>query len=406
MHCVGLTGLQVMADAPRRSMPEAPLSSPAVGTGRVGTLAGSKVSSTTEVAHNCQSHDEYASVQRWSAEKRSWCCWYHHVGCSATTTKLPKIPPGVGGSGGTSADSTEEKLEVRDCHALEPSDWSDGKLQWCCKYFKWDCDHPSLFNCHAGLASWQMRWSAVKRVWCCKHRQQGCEVVTTTLEQYNCTLGRLHLDMGWSSEKKSWCCWHHGVGCVAKPVSTKAQSRTGKVTTTGTTSTTTPAFTKPRVTVAYTTSNAMVGGMTPSTRARADVIDNNFDGIVGKHTFNCVSDLAHWQTAWDEPKRRWCCDHFHWGCHGSSSDSAVTTTTKTRVSSSTYIVGQEFQTTRLFGVPQSVIGAASRSTSHVTRLPQAQLWRTTALKGEHHASQAGPLQRSRGVCKSLGRVVC
>jgi len=93
------------------------------------------------------------------------------------------------------------------------------------------------------------------------------------------------------------------------------------------------------VAVASTTSNVMVSGVATSTRA-----------VVGKHTFNCVSDLAHWETAWDEPKRRWCCDHFRWGCHGSSSDSAVTTvaatsintdsvaipTTDTRVSSGTY----------------------------------------------------------------------
>jgi hypothetical protein len=83
-----------------------------------------------------------------------------------------------------------------------------------------------------------------------------------------------------------------------------------------------------------TTETVIVSGVAPSTRAKVDVADSNFDGLVGKHTFNCVFDLAHWQTSWDEPKRRWCCDHFHWGCDGSSSSGAVTTTTQ--VSSSTY----------------------------------------------------------------------
>lgn len=339
MHCSGVTGLQVMADAPRMSE-ESPLTSPVAGTSRVATLPGSSVSSTTEAAHSCQSHDQYASLQRWSAERRSWCCWHHHVGCSATPTQSPKLTPAT-------ADAAGEEPGVRDCHALEPSDWSDRKLQWCCKYFKWDCDHPSLFDCDAGLASWQMGWSAVKKVWCCEHRQKGCEVMTTTMEQYNCTVGHLHLDTGWSSEKKSWCCWHHDVGCVAKPaqpavstrgvpsstalvmssmpaptsVSTTTQSSTGTATTTGPTPTTAAASTP---------ETAMVSGAAPSTRAKADVPDG---GAAGQHTFNCVFDLAHWQTAWDEPKRRWCCDHFHWGCHGSSSSSAVTTT---KVSSSTY----------------------------------------------------------------------
>eukprot|EP00419_Tripos_fusus_P024170 CAMPEP_0172729980 /NCGR_PEP_ID=MMETSP1074-20121228/96508_1 /TAXON_ID=2916 /ORGANISM="Ceratium fusus, Strain PA161109" /LENGTH=963 /DNA_ID=CAMNT_0013557599 /DNA_START=72 /DNA_END=2963 /DNA_ORIENTATION=- len=319
VHCMGLlTSIQVMADAPR-SMSEAPPTSTAVGTGHIETLPGSSVTSTTKVAYNCMSNDEYSSLQHWTAERRSWCCWQHHVGCASNTTVLQKGSPDNGGSG-SSAHSTEEKPEVRDCHALEPSAWSDGKLQWCCKYFKWDCDHPSLFNCDAGLASWQMEWSAVKKVWCCKHRQKGCEVMTTTLEQYNCTMDSLRLQTGWSSVKKSWCCWHHGVGCVTTPahhvstrgapsivigtssmpastaMSTTTRSKTATVTTTATSSTTT--FMKPA----------------PSTTGKPVVASSKFDGIIGKHTYNCVLDLTRWQTAWDEPKRRWCCDHFHWGC--------------------------------------------------------------------------------------------
>jgi len=158
------------------------------------------------------------------------------------------------------------------------------------------------------------------------------------------------LDIEWSSEKRSWCCWHHGVGCVTTPAqiapstrgatsskgssthSVPAQtatsattiSRTRTITTTGTTPTTTSTVTKPLVAVASATVAVMVSSVTPSTTSQVAVTDSNIDGILGEHTYNCVLDLSHWQTSWDEPKRRWCCDHFHWGCDSSSSsDGAV-----------------------------------------------------------------------------------
>jgi len=103
---------------------------------------------------------------RWSTEKKDWCCANMDLGCSK-------------------ACKTKER-------------WSDKKKDWCCANMKLGCRKAeekkvSGFNCYT-----RDRWSDERRDWCCANKNLGCPKVKKPA--FDCRTKER-----WSTEKKAWC---------------------------------------------------------------------------------------------------------------------------------------------------------------------------------------------------------
>merc|ERR1712061_492089 len=80
----------------------------------------------------------------WSEYKKTWCCKFRQMGCTALTTTSVTTITSV--TTATSITMTESRL----------------------------------FDCNNGYSKWEDTWSEYKKTWCCKFRQMGCTVPTTT----------------------------------------------------------------------------------------------------------------------------------------------------------------------------------------------------------------------------------
>jgi len=113
--------------------------------------------------------------ERWSTEKKDWCCENMDLGCSE-------------------ACMTKER-------------WSDKKKDWCCANMKLGCRKAEEkkvlgFNCYT-KDRWSVRGrllitSAERRDWCCANKNLGCPKVKKPA--FNCRTKER-----WSTEKKAWC---------------------------------------------------------------------------------------------------------------------------------------------------------------------------------------------------------
>jgi len=127
--------------------------------------------------HNCA----IGAPQTWSADKQTWCCNTHHVGCATAAPIIVPAPAPVA-----------PVLPVVPAAPADP------------------------YNCADGFANWVQGWSVGKKAWCCKVHGKGCPTAAggcETSAPYDCNAGFANWMSGWSVAKKAWCCSHGGKGC-------------------------------------------------------------------------------------------------------------------------------------------------------------------------------------------------
>lgn len=161
------------------------------------------------------SHDLYTCTGRdWPLDKIKWCCLTKKVGCKML-----------------SSTTTTTMVQLYDCEAgLESFErgWSHRKKVWCCKTHHMGC----AFDCRDHLSTWQVSWSAPQKTFCCATFKLGC--VSLGLRPLQPKPG--HFDCSsrsysWSTEQQRWCCRNLGMGCElqALPYSTVVQHPAVKV---------------------------------------------------------------------------------------------------------------------------------------------------------------------------------
>jgi len=191
------------------------------------------------IAHDCAADlDDW--VRAWSVSKKTWCCMKEGHGCAA-----------VGTATSTEMALTQEDLEKPfDCQASEAAwqtEWSDFKMQFCCKKTGRGCmkvpsaalaaEHavasapavplavlPAMadeYDCAADTASWVQSWSDAKRDYCCSRKPHGCKVPKKLMLaanfDYDCQAALKSFKREWSEKKKDWCCNNADLGC--EPIS-------------------------------------------------------------------------------------------------------------------------------------------------------------------------------------------
>jgi len=82
--------------------------------------APSRESPTTSSAYDCETGRK-KDREKWSMQKKKWCCSREGVECPATTT-----------------------IELRDCQATPRRTWSQDKREWCCKHKQLGCPEAGV----------------------------------------------------------------------------------------------------------------------------------------------------------------------------------------------------------------------------------------------------------------------
>ncbi|CAE7880649.1 unnamed protein product [Symbiodinium necroappetens] len=133
-------------------------------------------------------HPHHCTGRHWPLEKIKWCCLAKKIGCKllASTTTTTAVP------------------DLFDCKAGLKSweeGWSHRKKAWCCSRKHIGC----AFDCRQDLKTWQVSWTGLQKTFCCQHFHVGCVGGC-----YDCAAGRTST---WPGEKRHWCCRHLGLGC-------------------------------------------------------------------------------------------------------------------------------------------------------------------------------------------------
>jgi hypothetical protein len=219
---------------------------------------------TTLLSFNCSKGSE----ERWSDDKKDWCCLHKQRACSTPTTRT----------------TTTSSLRL-DCSAGVQhwkEEWSKFKQEWCCQNQGFPCEdkvptgknaslaeqvatpgndsHVSApkpdaesepreyhgksgfpvnttsetssaakeshggeddsyncsigveetYDCKHGIMDWKHLWTVRKRQWCCTHALDWCppdEFDNTT------HTNRSASTQDWSPKHRDWCCKNKRVGC-------------------------------------------------------------------------------------------------------------------------------------------------------------------------------------------------
>ncbi|CAK9047526.1 Insulin-degrading enzyme [Durusdinium trenchii] len=212
--------------------------------------AGCTVNVATSAAFDCNAALSNF-FRAWSPSKKQWCCTQEGKGCEGNSP--PHVDPGFG------------------------MVWKHVQVHG---YWTWQAvggGHVKLpYDCHAGLANFQIGWSSGKRAWCCSKQHLGCGAVggaasaaggfaagaagatggefvhhtTVVMDHaahgnppamaargmmwhwahsgghwhwvqihagghlpFDCEAGFAKWQTGWSGSKKQWCCQNMGKGC-------------------------------------------------------------------------------------------------------------------------------------------------------------------------------------------------
>mmetsp|Transcript_147206 Transcript_147206/g.472802 ORF Transcript_147206/g.472802 Transcript_147206/m.472802 type:complete len:1055 (-) Transcript_147206:119-3283(-) len=256
--------------------------------------------------------DQGALAERWSEEKKAWCCEHAGVACLQQTTSSPfDCSAGYSnwvhgwslfkqswccqhfGKGCAEASPALAALPY-DCSAELTNwqeSWSHEKQSWCCQHSGQGCVRAPAaaaaavaqpFDCAAGFSNWEAGWSADKKHWCCQNAGRGCSPAAAPSAPFDCEAGYSNAALGWSDEKKRWCCQRAGRGCASQEVPLVCQDE--------------PAALEPQ-----------------SKRAEAQNWCCQKFGRLCEQApaYDC---RAAWQDQWSVGKRAWCCLHEQTGC--------------------------------------------------------------------------------------------
>lgn len=114
--------------------------------------------------------------------------------------------------------------------------------------------------------------SAPQKMWCCANKGIACP-------KLDCNLGYSNWQNGWSIGKQLWCCKHANKGCHDQIVAGPAAA------------------------------------IEPS-QAKATVVGAPLTNVnaPAPRFYDCMAGFSHWQGAWPDEKKTWCCSHYHRGC--------------------------------------------------------------------------------------------
>lgn len=136
---------------------------------------------------------------KWSAQKKEWCCSHHATGCEAQ--RRPRLQP--------TRQATSRQPRPRQALAVVTTTSEP-----------YDCnlDYTPCRSCE------QHWWTIGKRIWCCANKGRGCPPPgpSTSSQPFDCEKddpdcdGRC-LQRRWSEEQRRWCCHRMGRGCPAGP---------------------------------------------------------------------------------------------------------------------------------------------------------------------------------------------
>merc|ERR1712242_471207 len=115
----------------------------------------------------------------WKADKKSWCCRIHHVGCPQPVAPVPMPMPAPIMPAPIVPRPPADPYNCADGFANWVVGWSVGKKEWCCRVHGKGCPGQAAgcapvatsapYDCNAGFANWMAGWSAPKKDWCCKN---------------------------------------------------------------------------------------------------------------------------------------------------------------------------------------------------------------------------------------------
>ncbi|CAK9053701.1 unnamed protein product [Durusdinium trenchii] len=207
--------------------------------GRRGAWSTGKASWCCNVEHkgclfNCYSQLEQWE-HKWSLKKRSWCCAHQKLGCihpgqfdctegvldarhwSKVRRHYCCHMEGIGcEAGGHHTKEHTRRPENQTSWSCTGRNWPLDKIKWCCLTEKVGCKllsstttttFPDLFDCQAGLKTWEQGWSRRKKMWCCKSKHIGCP--------FDCRDQMDQWQVRWTAAKKTFCCATFRVGCVS-----------------------------------------------------------------------------------------------------------------------------------------------------------------------------------------------
>lgn len=199
----------------------------------------------------------------WAGEQLTWCCEHWGVGC-AESTPLP--------NGGVNWDAIPLPTTTLMRAPAMP------------------------FSCRSHLLTHgdMSTWSPLKHQWCCSHWHIGCQMPTTTTDQFSDCLEDLERwSSDWSKRKMLWCCEFGPLVVIHE-----LQSASACAPTTVTTSTQAP---RPAEVFSNPANNPFrynVGG----------------DALPADVVFDCLNGETNWQRWWSHQKKDWCCEHKGIAC--------------------------------------------------------------------------------------------
>lgn len=138
--------------------------------------------------------------------------------CSRACNGCTLAATGCGTAEKGKKPASVELSKAHDCqanHSHWHQRWSDDKKSWCCKHEHVGCTKEAssrTYNCNAGFSNWKQEWAADKAAWCCTNEGRGCASSTTT-PRHNCHDGYDDWQNKWNVNKALWCCMHMAKGC-------------------------------------------------------------------------------------------------------------------------------------------------------------------------------------------------
>jgi len=199
-------------------------------TSTTSTRTTSTSTTSTSAKYDCNLNLEKWE-EFWSSDQQAFCCEHTNKGCSVTTTTTITSTTSVTTTITITITITSTTHLDFDCmsgyvYSNWQERWSDQKKAWCCEHEKRGCNvtvttpkhhtqsaGPVHYDCAADAAQWRRSWSAGKRVWCCLMERKGCEKVigdegsasAPAWVGFDCKSERSNWQMAWSVAKKSCC---------------------------------------------------------------------------------------------------------------------------------------------------------------------------------------------------------
>jgi len=164
----------------------------------------------------------------WDSSKKDWCCAKHNVGCARQTIWVTTTV--------TTSHRWDPVADPYDCHSgAAESSWTDPQKKFCCEYYAMGCSEAEIVEQSAAAAATAASDQAAEGGARASEATTTAEPTTqttttqttTTLhavviqttprpneeDLYDCKAGVDTWELGWAIEKKAYCCVKHSVGC-------------------------------------------------------------------------------------------------------------------------------------------------------------------------------------------------